>query len=533
MLPPAETYDAMYRDFRWIIPDRYNMAADVCDRWADQAPDRLAIIDMTGMQRRDITFGELHRMANRLANHLASLGVQRGSRVGVLRPQSTWTAAAHIAIWKLGAISMPLFPLFGEDALTVRVADAEAIAIVTDSQGAEKIASLRTRPASLMHVVVPENAPLETQPPDFGTADTAAEDPAVLIYTSGTTGDPKGALHAHRVLPGHLPGVEMSHDLFPQSGDLIWTPADWAWIGGLFDVLMPALHHGVPVVASRFAKFTGTATKELIESIGIRNVFFPPTALRMLRAEDVRIEGLRSIASGGEPLGAEMLDWAHKMLGVTINEFYGQTECNMVLSSCAALFPPVPGAIGRAVSGHEVAVVDAEGRPVSGAEGDIAVRRGSPAMMQEYWRKPDATADKFRGDWLVTGDRGIEEDGVFRFVGRSDDVITSSGYRIGPAEVEDCLLKHPAVASVGVVGKPDPDRTEIIKAYIVLRSGVQSDDNLVAELQTHVKTRLAAHEYPREIAFIDALPMTVTGKIIRKELRRLAVAEGGATHDDT
>ena len=526
MLPAAETYESLCHDFRWAIPERYNIAADVCDKWRARDPGKLAIIDMTGPERRDVSFGKLQGMANQLANYLASLGVQRGDRIGVLRPQSPWTAAAHIAIWKLGAISMPLFSLFGEDALTVRLADAEAVAVIADIPGADKINQLRPRLPSLKHVVVPEHAALEVQSTSFITTDTAADDPALLIYTSGTTGDPKGALHAHRVLLGHLPGVEMSHDLFPQADDLIWTPADWAWIGGLLDVLMPALYHGVPVVASRFPKFTGVATKDLVESIRIRNTFLPPTALRMLRAENTRITGLRSVASGGEPLGAEMLDWGRDALGVTINEFYGQTECNMVLSSCAALFPPVPGAIGRAVPGHEIAVINDKGEAVSGEEGDIAVRHGSPVMMLEYWRKADATADKFRGDWLVTGDRGIEENGVYRFVGRSDDVITSSGYRIGPVEIEDCLLKHPAVASVGVIGKPDPERTEIVKAYVVLRDGFSPNDNLIAELQSHVKIRLAAHEYPREIAFIDVLPMTVTGKIIRKKLRRMAVAEG-------
>ncbi len=528
MLPDAESYEDLIRDFRWQVPARYNIAADVCDRWADAEPDRLAIIDMTGGARRDVSFGELRDIADRLANHLASLGVERGDRVGVLRPQSTWTAAAHIAAWKLGAISMPLFSLFGEDALAVRLADAGAVAVVTDEAGADKLAALRARLPDLKHVIVPEQAGLDAVPAHFDTVDTTAHDPALLIYTSGTTGDPKGALHAHRVLLGHLPGVEMSHDLFPKPGDLIWTPADWAWIGGLLDVLMPALHHGVPVVASRFAKFTGAAACELIETIGIRNVFFPPTALKMLRAEGVRVSGLRSVASGGEPLGAEMLEWGRDVLGVTINEFYGQTECNMVLTSCGALFPPQPGAIGRAVPGHDIAVIEDTGAPASGVEGDIAIRRGTPVMMLEYWRKPEATAEKFRGDWLVTGDRGVEENGVFRFVGRSDDVITSAGYRIGPCEVEDCLLTHPAVAAAGVVGKPDPERTEIVKAYVVLRSGHQPNAGTAAALQAHVKTRLAAHEYPREVAFVDALPMTVTGKIVRKELRRMAAAETGA-----
>jgi acetyl-CoA synthetase len=227
------------------------------------------------------------------------------------------------------------------------------------------------------------------------------------------------------------------------------------------------------------------------------------------------------VASGGESLGAELLDWGRRVLGVTINEFYGQTECNMVVSSCAAWMEPRPGLMGRAVPGHEVDVVDAAGRPCADGElGLVAVRRPDPVMFLGYWNNPDATREKFVGDWLVTGDTGVREaDGWLRFVGRDDDVITSSGYRIGPGEIEDCLIRHPAVRLAGVVGKPDPDRTEIVKAYIVLNAGFEPSEALEAEIAQHVKVRLAAHEYPREIAFVTDLPMTTTGKIIRRLLR--------------
>ena len=244
----------------------------------------------------------------------------------------------------------------------------------------------------------------------------------------------------------------------------------------------------------------------------------------MLKAAGTRIEGVRSVASGGEPLGAEMLDWGRQAFGLTINEFYGQTECNMVASSCAALFAPRPGCIGKPVPGHDIAVLDDLGAPTS-EEGDVAIRRGSASMMLEYWNRPEATADKFRGDWMLTGDRGIWDEGYLRFVGREDDVITSAGYRIGPAEIEDCLMTHDAVATVGVVGKPDALRTQIVKAYVVVRDGVVASDALAEELKRHVRDRLAAHVYPREIAFLDALPMTVTGKVIRKELKARAEAE--------
>ena len=347
-------------------------------------------------------------------------------------------------------------------------------------------------------------AALADQPATFEPVDTAADDPAVIIYTSGTTGPPKGALHAHRVLLGHLPGVEMSHDLLPQPGDKIWTPADWAWIGGLIDVLLPALHHGVPVVARRFEKFTGEAAFQLIQDFGIRNAFLPPTALKMMRAvpepEKRWRLAMRSIASGGETLGAELIEWGRRVFGLTINEFYGQTECNMIVSSCARLMPARPGIMGRAAPGHRLAVVDDAGAVVpDGTLGNIAVQRPDPVMFLEYWRNPAATAAKFVGDWLLTGDTGVmDAEGWIKFVGRDDDVITSAGYRIGPGEIEDCLLGHPGVRLAGVVGKPDPERTEIVKAYIVLKDGRAPSEALAREIQAYVKTRLAAHEYPRE-----------------------------------
>lgn len=508
MTPKPSSYDAWRVGFQWDLPGQLNMAHDVCDRWAETDPDRVAILDASDGGLTRVTFAELRQMADGLAHHLAGLGIGRGDRVGVLRTQHPWTAAAHIAIWKLGAISIPLFVLFGDEALRTRLDDAGARAVVTNTGGHQKLATLDLKFSP--QLVVPEN--ISDDKGKFETVQTGPDDPAVIIYTSGTTGAPKGALHGHRILRGHLPGVEMSHDLLPQPDDCLWTPADWAWIGGLFDVLMPALFHAIPVVAARFDKFSPEAAVDLVTRTGVRNVFFPPTALKMLKAAEVTIPGLRSVASGGEPLGAEMLAWGQGAFGLTINEFYGQTECNMTVSSCAALFPAAPGAIGRAVPGHDVQVINA----VDG-EGDIAVRRGSASMMLEYWNNPSATKAKFQGDWLLTGDRGTILDGVIRFVGRDDDVITSSGYRIGPAEIEDCLMTHPEVVSAAVVGKPDALRTEIVCAFVVAKG--ETSTMLCNALQNHVKSRLAAYEYPREIHFVDALPTTVTGKILRRELR--------------
>ena len=512
--PPAE-YAAWRRDFAWDVPARLNMAEEVCGRWARAEPERPAILTV-GETVEATCYGALWTMAQGLAQRLAAAGVGRGDRVGVYRSQSAWTAAAHIAVWTLGAVSVPLFVLFGPDALRHRLSDAGCVAAIAEPGSAGALAGLPTGP-----VIVPE---AESFAGGVAIAETGPEDPAVLIYTSGSTGQPKGALHGHRVLRGHLPGVEMSHDLLPQPGDVLWTPADWAWIGGLFDVLMPGLWHGVPVVAARMRKFDPEACRQIVARAGVRNVFFPPTALRALKAADAAIPGLRSVASGGEPLGAEMLDWGRRAFGVEINEFYGQTECNMIVSSCAALFPARAGAMGKPVPGHDVAVIDAAGRPTEG-EGDIAVRRGSASMMLGYWRAPEATAARFRGDWLVTGDRGVVEDGYIRFVGRQDDVITSAGYRIGPAPIEDCLMTHPAVANVGVVGVPDPERTEAVAAFVVLRPGWEETEALRAALRDHVRTRLAAHEYPRRLFVVDELPTTVTGKVLRRELRRRAAED--------
>ncbi|MDJ0821814.1 MAG: AMP-binding protein [Paracoccaceae bacterium] len=513
MLTRAPTYQALCQGFRWDLPSDLNMAAQVCDDWAASEPDRVALIDLSGETRRDVSYGALQGLSYRVQAGLQAQGVTPGDRVGVLLSQTPLCAAAHIACWRMGAISVPLFKLFREDALRSRLEDSGVAVVISDAEGCGMLAPFD------LTVLTEADLPRDAAP--GAVADTNPETPAVLIYTSGTTGTPKGALHGHRVLTGHLPGVEISHDFLGHPGDVLWTPADWAWIGGLFDVLMPGLALGVPVVAARMARFDVATCQAICTGAGVRNVFFPPTALRMLKAADARIDGLRSVASGGEPLGAEMLAWGQRAFGLTINEFYGQTECNMVASSCGALFVPTLGSIGRAVPGFDVAVIDNAGLPTA-EEGDIAVRRGAPSMMLEYWQRPKATAEKFRGDWLLTGDRGVLEDGFLRFVGREDDVISSGGYRIGPAEIEDCLLTHPGVATCGVVGKPDALRGEIVKAYVVAKPGAQATET---DLQDWVKDRLASYSYPREIAFLDALPMTVTGKVIRKELKARAAAE--------
>ena len=501
----------------WNFPKSLNMATQVCDFWEIKSPEKICIKDFTDVDLPVLySYKDLRKFSDSLAFELRNRGVGKGDRVGVLLSQEIGCAASHIAIWKLGAISIPLFKLFGPEALATRLNDANAKYTITDDEGSENLLPPEFDRLIFNNIVLKNDA--------FQTCVTSPESPAVLIYTSGTTGPPKGALHSHRLLSGHIPGVSMSHNYLGHSEDCLWTPADWAWIGGLFDILMPGLALGVPVVAAKMKKFLPEATKEIISRGQVRNVFFPPTALRILKASNFEIHNLRSVACGGEPLGAEMLEWGKRNLNLTINEFYGQTECNMVVSNCNAEGDPISGLMGKPVPGHEVSVLDQNGVPTE-EEGEIAVKRGSASMMLEYWRRPEQTENKFYANWLLTGDRGrLHRDGI-EFIGRDDDVITSAGYRIGPSEIEDCLLTHPSVATVGVIGKPDQSRNEIVKAYIVLKAGKKADDQMAEVLKDFVKERLAKHLYPREISFLEELPMTITGKVIRKKLREKAVLE--------
>ncbi len=487
------------------MPEFQNMAA-LC---LDKPDDQVAMVELVEEMRREITFFELNEMTDGLARALQQR-LAAGARVGVLLSQTPWCAAAHCAAWKIGAISVPLFKLFKRDALETRLKDAGCDVVLTDHEGAALV-------GDLAECWIASEAGFSG--PRVPYARVEPQTPSILMYTSGTTGAPKGALHGHALLAGHLTCIRMVFDDLGQTDDVLWTPADWAWIGGLFNVMLSGLAVGVPVVAARLTKFDAEMCQNVITDAGVRCVFFPPTALRMLKASGQQIEGLRSVGSGGEPLGAEMLAWGQKALGVTINEFYGQTECNVVVTSCASRYAARPGAMGKAVPGFGVEVIDDAGLPTL-EEGDIAIRRGAPTMLLEYWQNPKATSEKFRGDWMLTGDRGKRQGDFFQFVGRDDDVITSSGYRIGPAEIEDCLMTHPAVATVGVVGKPDALRTEIVKAYVVKHADVS-----VGVLQAYVKERLAGHSYPREIEFVNELPMTVTGKVIRKALKARASQE--------
>ena len=539
-----DSYDTLRAAFRWKVPERFNIAVDTCERWARE-PGRTALIHLRADGIIDRwTFADVWRHASRLSNVFRAHGLRNGDRVAILLPQAPETAVAHVAAYASGLIALPLSGLFGPDALEYRLADAGARTLITDAAGLAKISSFRDRLPGLQLVLsidgpgdgAEDFAALNAKASErFTSVDTSADDPALITYTSGTTGPPKGALHAHRSLLGHLPGVEFPHDFFPQPGDRFWTPADWAWIGGLMDVLLPAWHHGIAVVAYRAAKFDPEQAFALIAELGVRNMFLPPTALKLMRQvrrpRDRHAYSVRSVGSGGEPLGTELLAWGEETFGLTINEFYGQTECNLVLGNCASVMPVRPGSMGRPMPGHDVAVVDDGGTEVEpGTLGEVAVRGPDPVMFLGYWGRPSDTADKFHGEWLLTGDLARRDDeGYFWFAGRKDDVITSAGYRIGPGEIEDCLLKHPAVAMAAVIGVPDPVRTERIKAFVVPAPDAEAGDTLADSIRAFVRERLAAHEYPRDVEFVTELPLTTTGKVMRGILRDRERSRSAAT----
>ncbi len=528
-------FESQRRQFQWSIPAAYNIGVDVCDRHGGLAEHVAIYYEDAAGACTVLTFGQLREQSDRFANALRGLGVQRGDRVAIVLAQRPETAVAHVALYKLGAIALPLSVLFGPDALEYRLRDSGAKAVICDAGRRPVLETLQAELADLDILITVAGGPKATRfdelvarsQASFQPAATTADEPAMLIYTSGTTGPPKGALNAHRCLLGNLPGFEMSHDFFPNTGDLMYSPADWAWTGGLLDALLPALRYGVPVLAHEGGKFDPQHCLELMARYRVRNAFIPPTAMKMLMqaATPQNLGGLalRSIMSAGEQVGAAVLDFAENTLQVSLNEMFGQTEFNYIVGNCRAIMAPKAGSMGKPYPGHDVTPIDETGEPVAvGETGEIAARIGDPVMFLGYWNKEQATQDKIVGDWFRTGDTGYrDEDGYLWFVGRNDDVISTAGYRVGPGEIEDCLLKHPAVAQAAVIGSPDDLRGSLIKAYVVAAAGVTPDQSLISDIQADVKHRLAAHEYPREIEFIDAMPMTTTGKVRRMELRKL------------
>jgi acetyl-CoA synthetase len=538
-----DRYREIYSSFRWNVPPDFNIARWTCRRWAEDR-SRVALLweDESG-RNETWTYWQLQQAANRLSNALASFGIARGDRVALVLPQRPQTVVAYLACFQMGVVAVPLSFLFGPEALEYRLSDSGALAAIVDPVTLANLEPLRSRLPGLRHVigvdgaragdVLDWDATLGRASPDFDCVETRHDDPAAIIYTSGTTGPPKGALLPHCALIGNLPGFEHSHDGFPQVGDRFWSPADWAWTGGWWDALMPTLYHGQTILGF-LGRFDPERAFHLIDKHGIRNAFLFPTALKLMMKSfpeprsrfDVR---LRSLMSGGEALSPAVFHWAREQLGATVNEIFGQTEMNYIVGNSHALWPVKPGSMGRPYPGHLVAVIDDEGRPLpAGKVGDVSVRRTwtdgtpDPVFFLGYWNKPEATAEKFSGEWCRTGDQAsVDEDGNLWYEGRADDIFKVSGYRVGPTEIESCLVKHPAVGNCAVVPTPDETRGSVVKAFVMLAPGHAASEALKDSIREYVKSHLAPYQQPREIEFVVELPMTTTGKVQRKVLREL------------
>jgi len=481
------------------------------------------------------SFGDIDAQATALAADLRARGYGRGDLIGVHTGMRPETAIAHMAVCKLGATAVTLSQLYGPDALAHALNHCEARCLLSSETA---WAPLRDAAAKkfpfLTDVLVCETLGSEPDlqailragaPADFAPDYTGADDAALLMYTSGSTGMPKGILHGHRVLASYRPSISLFFNLSMQDEDAVfWSPSDWAWVGGLLDMLFPAWLAGRPIVTSE-ARFKAEWAYEFIARHKVTHTFLAPTAIkRLAETRDPRAVfdlSLRVICTGGEALAAETLAWAENKLGVVCNEFYGMTEVNHLIGNCAALYPRRPGSMGVAYPGHDVRLVDDAGNDVAvGEQGEIVTPASAPTRYLGYLKNAEKDAELRLGDFMRTHDLAVrDKDGYFWYKGRSDDLIKSSGFRIGPAEIEECLLAHPAVAEVGVIGKPDTNRGSIVKAFIRLSVGANGDDALSAELKAHVRERLAPYKAPREIEYVADFEMTSSGKINRRALR--------------
>lgn len=536
----GKTYEEIFNNFKWDIPEKYNIGVDICDKWGDDK-FRLALIYLDEKKKEHkYTYWELMNQSNRFSSSLINIGLEKRDRVAVLLPSSPEALLTHLAVYKTGAVLLPLLELFGTIAIQYRLQSSGAKMIITDTHNLSKILQIRSELPDLEKIIVVNAGAAEDVldfytllnkgQRDFTPVETLAEDPAIIIYTSGTTGPPKGALHAHRLLLSEVVNFSFSLNFFPQKGDLLWTHCDWAYIAGSFAALYPCLHFGMTIVTNRrTGPFDPHETLGVISRYGVSVIFAISTAIRMIRQavpfpkKAYDLKELRSITIGGETMGPNLYDWGKSALGVEFNENYGMTECDFPISNCSAIMDVYPGSMGRAIPGHIVGIINKNGKELGPGEyGQIAIKKPDPSLFLGYWQNEEATRKKYIDDWFMTGDFGHRDaNGYFWFVGREDDVIETAGFRVGPGEIEDVIMKHEAVEMAAAIGIPHSIKGEVVKAFIILKNSFSASPELEQSIKEQVQNRLEPWAYPKEIEFVSELPIGNTGKVLKKELKKL------------
>ncbi len=535
-MPNIGDYETTYAQFEWETPERFNFGRDVVDKWAEEDRPAMIWLGASGEERR-LTFGDFSRLSNKFANVARKLGIERGDRVIVLMGKVPEWHVVLTALLKLGAIAIPSAAQLRANDLKFRAEHSGAVAIISGPEGIEEADAMRKEVPDLQHFVVLGSEEhegwesyeklMDEASEDFTAEDTASDEGAFILYTSGTTKHPKGALHTHGYT--HAKRMQARYWLDLQEDDLLWCTAATGWAKNIWNVFLGPWSLGMEIFVHEGA-FDAAERLELIRRYGITILCQAPTEYRVLanapELEDAHLSSIRHATSAGEPLNAPVMERWQELHGIEIYDGYGQTENTLLVGN----FPGLevrPGSMGKPSPGCDVRIIDEDGNELPPGElGDIALWGDNPALMKEYWEQPDETEAVFRNGYYLTGDRASrDEDGYIWFEGRSDDVILSAGYRIGPFEVEDTLMEHPAVAESAVVAKPDEERGNIVKAFVVLTADYEPSEDLVKELQEHSKSITAPYKYPREIEFVDDLPKTTSGKIRRVELRQRETAE--------
>ncbi len=532
--PNMTDYDKTFAEFKWDVPAKFNFAGDIIDKWA-QDPSKLAMwwVDDDGNEVKK-TYHDLSVSSKKLANALTDMGIKRGDVVIIMLGRMVEWWEIFTACIRMGAIASPGTTQLTPKDIEYRVNTAEATCFITDTANASKMDAAADKcPGLKQKIIIGDARPgwvsyhdaVGKGSAEFVTADTDHDEVCIMYFTSGTVGFPKMAVHTHTSYPlGHQVTGKFWIDLKPE--DLHWNISDTGWAKAAWSSYFGPMYCGAGQFIHCTDRFDPIKTLELLQQFPVTTMCGAPTIYRMLVLQDLgkyKFPHLRHCVGAGEPLNPEIIEVWKRATGCTIRDGYGQTESVLLCGSFPCIEPRF-GSMGKPTPGFDLQVIDDEGKIVPpNTEGDIAVRvkpERPLGLFKEYWKEPERTASVFKGDWYLTGDRAYrDEDGYFWFVGRSDDVILTSGYRIGPFEVESALIEHPAVAESAVVSSPDETRGEVVKAFVILAPGFEASDTLLKELQDHVKKVTAPYKYPRKIEFVTALPKTISGKIRRVELR--------------